>query len=137
MPRAVFDTVVFVRTLINPFGVWGRLIFQHGHAYTLIISPPVVEEILEVLHRPELTRRFRSLVGLDVARVIEILDDAEAVELHNVPAVSRDPKDDKFLATAVAAGAEYLVTEDNDLLVLDSYRGLRIVTAGRFLALVE
>ena len=137
MPRAVFDTVVFVRALINPFGVWGRLIFQHGHAYTLIISPPVAEEILEVLHRPELTRRFRSLAGLDVARVIEILDDAEAVELHNVPAVSRDPKDDKFLATAVAAGAEYLVTEDNDLLVLDPYEGLRIVTAGRFLALVE
>jgi len=26
MPRAVFDTVVFVRALINPFGVWGRLI---------------------------------------------------------------------------------------------------------------
>lgn len=137
MPRAVFDTVVFVRALINPFGVWGRLIFQHGHAYTLIISPPVVEEILEVLHRPELTRRFRSLVGLDVARVIQILDDAEAVELHDVPAVSRDPKDDKFLATAVAAGAEHLVTEGNDLLVLDPYRGLRIVTAGRFLALVE
>ena len=137
MPRAVFDTVVFVRALINPFGVWGRLIFQHGHAYTLIISPPVVEEILEVLHRPELTRRFRSLVGLDVARVIEILDDAEAVELHDVPAVSRDPTDDKLLATAVAAGAEYLVTEDNDLLVLDPYEGLRIVTAGRFLALVE
>ena len=76
MPRAVFDTVVFVRALINPFGVWGRLIFQHGHAYALIISPPVVEEILEVLHRPELTRRFRSLAGLDVARVIEILDQA-------------------------------------------------------------
>ena len=37
----------------------------------------------------------------------------------------------------MAAGAEYLVTEDNDLGVLDPYEGLRIVTAGRFLALVE
>jgi uncharacterized protein len=137
MPRAVFDTVVFVRALINPFGVWGRLIFQHGHAYTLIVSPPVVEEILEVLHRPELTRRFRSLIGLDVAQVIAILDDAEAIELQNVPAVSRDPKDDKFLATAVAARAEYVVTEDNDLLVLDPYEGVRIVTAGQFLTIVE
>src|SRR5688572_5740759 len=120
MPRAVFDTVIFVRALINPHGIWGRLIFQHGRAYTLIISPPVVEEILDVLHRPELTRRFRSLVGLDVARVIAILDHAEAVELQDVPAVSRDPKDDKFLATAVAARADYVVTEDNDLLVLET-----------------
>jgi predicted nucleic acid-binding protein len=93
MRRTVFDTVVFVRALINPFGVWGRLIFEHGDAYTLIVSPPVVEEILDVLHRPELTGRFRSLAGLDVARVIAILDHAEAVELRDIPAVSRDPKD--------------------------------------------
>jgi uncharacterized protein len=137
MPRAVFDTVVFVRALINPLGIWGRLIFQHGHAYALIISPPVVEEILEVLHRPELTSRFRSLAGLDLARVIEILDQAEAVELQDVPAVSRDPKDDKFLATAVAARADYLVTEDDDLLVLGAHHGIPIVTASQFLAIVQ
>jgi uncharacterized protein len=137
MPRAVFDTVVFVRALINPLGIWGRLNFQHGHAYALIISPPVVEEILEVLHRPELTSRFRSLAGLDLARVIEILDQAEAVELQDVPAVSRDPKDDKFLATAVAARADYLVTEDDDLLVLGAHHGIPIVTASQFLAIVQ
>ena len=137
MLRAVFDTVIFVRALINPHGIWGRLIFRHGHAYALIISPPVVQEILEVLHRPELTRRFRSLEGLDLARVIEILDHAEAVEVETVPAVSRDPKDDKFLATAVAARADYLVTEDNDLLVLDAHQGIPIVTASQFLAIVE
>ena len=137
MRKAVFDTVVFVRALINPFGVWGRLVFEQGHAYTLIVSPPIVAEILEVLHRPELTRKFRSLVGLDVARVVEILDHAQAVTVHDVPAVSRDSKDDKFLATAAAAQADFLVTEDNDLLVLDTYQGCRIVTAGRFLATLE
>jgi hypothetical protein len=41
-----------VRALINPHGIWGRLVFQRATAYALIISPPV-EEILEVLHRPE------------------------------------------------------------------------------------
>jgi putative PIN family toxin of toxin-antitoxin system len=137
MLRAVFDTVVFVRALINPFGIWGRLIFQHGHAYSLIISPPVVEEILEVLHRPELTRRFRSLTGLDLAQVIEILDQAEVVEIQDIPAVSRDPKDDKVLATALAGRADYLVTEDNDLLVLGAHHGIPIVTASQFLASVE
>ena len=50
MLRVVFDTVIFVRALINPHGIWGRLIFQHADAYTLVISPPVVAEILEVLH---------------------------------------------------------------------------------------
>lgn len=137
MPRVVFDTVILVRALINPHGVWGRLIFQYAHAYTLVVSPPIVAEMLDVLHRPELTRRFRSLVGLDVARAIEILDSAEAVEIEDVPAVSRDPKDDKFLATAVAAHADYLVSEDNDLLVLGAYQDIPIVTAGQFLKVVE
>jgi putative PIN family toxin of toxin-antitoxin system len=137
MPRAVFDTVVFVRALINPHGIWGRLIFQHTTAYALIISPPVVEEILEVLHRPELTRRFRSVAGLDLTRIVDILDRAEAVAIDDVPPVSRDPKDDKFLATAIAARADYIVTEDNDLLVLGAHQGIQIVTAGQFLAILE
>ena len=137
MRRVVFDTVIFVRVLINPHGIWGRLIFQYGHAYVLIISPPVVEEILEVLHRPELTRRFRSLEGLNLTRMIEILDQAEVVEVQSVPPVSRDPKDDRFLATALAARADFLVTEDNDLLVLGAHRGTPILTASQFLAIVE
>jgi putative PIN family toxin of toxin-antitoxin system len=126
-----------VRALINPHGVWGRLVFQHGAAYTLVVSPPVVSETLEVLHRPELTRRFRTLLGLDLARILEILDRAEVVEIEEIPAVSRDLKDDKFLATAAAAQADFLVTEDNDLLLLDPYEGCRIVTARRFLAALE
>jgi putative PIN family toxin of toxin-antitoxin system len=137
MLRVVFHTVVFVRALINPHGIWGRLIFQHADAYTLVISPPVVAEILEVLHRPELTRRFRSLADVHLVRVIEILEQAEAVDVDEVPPVSRDPKDDKFLATALAGAADYLVSEDQDLLVLGEHHGIPIITASRFLTLLE
>src|SRR4051812_2367849 len=101
--------------LINPHGLWGRLVFQRADAYDLIVSPPVLQEIVEVLHRPELTRRFRSLAGLDVRQVIHMLGRAEMVEIDEIPTVSRDRKDDKFLATAAAAGADYLVSEDNEL----------------------
>jgi uncharacterized protein len=82
-------------------------------------------------------RRFRSLAGVNLAQVIDILDRAEVVEVDDVPPVSRDPKDDTFLATAVAARADYVVTEDNDLLVLGAHQGIQIVTAGRFLAVLE
>ncbi len=47
--------------------------------------------------------------------------------------VCRDPDDDKFIACALAARAEFLVTEDQDLLALDGYEGLRIVTPAQFL----
>ncbi|MGH2534243.1 MAG: putative toxin-antitoxin system toxin component, PIN family [Thermomicrobiales bacterium] len=52
------------------------------------------------------------------------------------PPISRDPNDDKFLATALAAHADFLVTEDNDLLVLGDYQGVRIVDARTFLSLL-
>ena len=137
MPRAVFDTVIFVRSLINPYSLWGRLVFQHADAYQLIVSAPVLREILEVLHRPELTSRFRSLAGLDVARILRTLEQAEAVDVDEVPPVSRDPKDDKFLATARVGRADYLVSEDQDLLVLGTHGTTRIVTAAHFLAILE
>lgn len=137
MLKVVFDTVVFVRSLINPHSRWGQSGFIHHHQYRLFLSQPVILEILDVLRRPELTRKFRSLRGMDMARVIEILGQAEIVEVSATPAaVSRDFKDDKFLATARAAGAEYLVSEDEDLLVLGEYEGVRIVDTAVFLKIL-
>jgi predicted nucleic acid-binding protein len=45
----------------------------------------------------------------------------------------RDPDDGKFLETAIAGEADCLVTGDGDLLVLDPFRGLRIVAPRAFL----
>ena len=42
--------------------------------------------------------------------------------------LSRDPDDNLFVATAIAAGAEYLATQDRDLLVLEKPFGVAIVT---------
>jgi hypothetical protein len=38
--RGVFDTVVLVRGLINPFSWCGRLVFEHATDYVIIVSPP-------------------------------------------------------------------------------------------------
>jgi predicted nucleic acid-binding protein len=45
----------------------------------------------------------------------------------------RDPKDDKFLSLALAAGADCIVSSDADLLALHPYRGIAIVTPAVFL----
>jgi predicted nucleic acid-binding protein len=104
MPRVVFDTVVFVRALINPHGRWGQLVFQHFPRYTLIISRPVVVELLDVLRRPEVARRFRVFPGLDSDRLLALIGQAEVVDVGEVPLVSRDPNDNKLLAITRAAG---------------------------------
>jgi putative PIN family toxin of toxin-antitoxin system len=136
MPLVVFDTMVFVRGLINPRSIWGRLLFHYCERYSLVFSQPLVIELLDVLRRPEVHRKFRTVAGLDLRRVLQIIGEAAWVDVTDVPLVSRDPKDDKFLATAKAAGAAYLVSEDQDLLVLGSYEGVRITSASSFMRLV-
>lgn len=134
MLRVVFDTVILVRAIINPAGLSGRLIFSSFDQYQLVVSPSLVKEYMDVLHRPEITRRFRSTEGIDVRRAIELIGRAEMFEPENLPAMSRDAKDDKVLAVAQVAGADYLVSEDQDLLTLVEYEGTRIVDARTFLA---
>ena len=51
--------------------------------------------------------------------------------------VRRDPADNKFLECAVAGKAQYLVSGDQDLLSLRSFRGIPVVTVSEFLAIVE
>lgn len=49
-----------------------------------------------------------------------------------IPVVCRDADDDEVLALAVAAGCGWVVTGDKDLLVLDGYEDIRIVTVRQF-----
>jgi putative PIN family toxin of toxin-antitoxin system len=135
--RAVFDTNVFLRALINPHSRCGRLLGEFAADYELVFSPAIVREVLEVLHRPRLRAKFPQITQLDVTRIIALFEQAVVVEPRDVPAVSRDPDDDKFLACARAAGAAYLVTEDKDLLVLENYEGVRICQPAEFIALLE
>ena len=57
-----------------------------------------------------------------------MLIEADRFELDEIPAVCRDPNDDKILATAFAGGADFIATEDKDLLDMIEYKGVRIVT---------
>ena len=133
----VIDTVVFVRSLLNPHSYSGRLIFAHADEYRLILSAPIVREIVEVLRRPEITSKIRFVAGMDTRRVLDLLSQAELVEVSDISQVSRDPKDDKFLATAVLGGADYVVSEDRDLLDLGEYQGIKILDVATFLKILS
>ncbi len=137
MVSAVLDSVVFVRCLLNPRSLRGRLVFDHEADFELIVSEPVREEIVRVVARPELTRKYRFVAGKGRETVLRWLAAATLVQVTDMPRVSRDATDDKFLATAKAARADFLVTEDEDLLVLGEYEGTRIVDTRTFLRQLE
>lgn len=137
MITVVFDTVVLVRSLINPYSWWGKIVFTHASKYRLFVSKPVLAELFEVLQRPELTRLFRAIEGLNKDKIIEIVSRAEVVDVPSIPLISRDVKDNIFLATAKAANADFLVSADRDLLDLKTYEGVKIIDAEAFLHILE
>ncbi len=60
-------------------------------------------------------------------KVVEMIDTSEIIN------VCRDPKDDKLLELATSGNADFLVTGDKDLLVLNPFRGVEIITPRKFL----
>jgi uncharacterized protein len=135
--RIVLDTVVFVRALINPKSRAGRLLFEFADSYTLIVSKQTAQELLEVIHRPELTAKYKSLGKVNIPRVIDLLSQAEAVKIGTPPSVARDPKDNIFVATALEGHADYLVGEDKDLLVLGTSAGVPLINLQTFLEILD
>lgn len=135
--RAVFDTVVFVRALINPHGRWGRLLFGYCDRYVLVLSPEIVREILDVLYRSSLRERFPQIDEVAVDRALAIIEAAEVVEPAKQLAVCRDPNDNKFFECALEGGAAYIVSEDKDILDVGAYEGIRTVSASQFMELID
>jgi putative PIN family toxin of toxin-antitoxin system len=136
--RAVLDTVVFLRALINPHGRWGRLLFDLSDRYVVVLSPEIIEEILSVLYRASLRKRFPVMA--EPARlelILAVMERAEVVEPQEKVSVCRDAADDKFFECALEGHADCIVTEDKDILAVAEHRGIKTMTAEEFMALLS
>lgn len=135
-PEVVLDTVVLVRGLLNSYGVWGRLIFDHAAQYQLVIAPALLTAYLEVIARPELTRKFKRLPG-HVRDLLDLRARAETSTSAVLPGFDRDPNDAHVLANAVRGGVDYRISAGNDLLDVGEYQGIPILGAAAFLRLLD
>ncbi len=136
-PAVVIDTQIFLRAAARRTSLAHRLVFDMRDSYELVTSPDTTAEVKDVLMRSELRAKFSALTDEIAHEVFAILDTARQVALDDVPSISRDPKDDIFLACVVRNRAQYLVTEDKDLLVLDPFENIRILTALDFFKLIQ
>jgi putative PIN family toxin of toxin-antitoxin system len=95
-----------------------------------------VDDVAAVLTRPKIRRKYR-IPPEDLEAFLHLLRvDSHPLPHGPAPRVCRDPSDDALLGAAVAGGAEYLVTGDKDVLAVARYRGVTILTARDFLALL-
>lgn len=125
MTRAVLDT----NTIISGLFWQGppRIVLNEAalKTFALLISDELITELDEVLSRQKFSKlrtalgKSASEITSDLLTVIELVPPAE-IPHHAV----RDPKDRKVLACAVGGQADYIVSGDKDLLVLDSFQSI-------------
>lgn len=128
----VFDASTIVSAALKVDSVPERALLRAENVDVFALSAAVETEIAAVLNRPKfaaaIPRRRRE-------RFLRILREA-AIWFEPVIRVAdcRDAKDNKYLELALAAGADIIVSSDDDLLVLDPWRGIRVIRPAAYLA---
>jgi len=135
--RVLLDTNQLVSSLLTKVGLQRQLIDRwRDRAFLLLLGPEQAEQVGGVLARQKIARKYQ-IPAADRSAFVSLLR-TEAVTLPPAepPGVCRDADDDRLLGCAAAAGADYLVTGDTDLLTVGRFKQTMIVDARAFLALL-
>ncbi len=136
----VVDTNVLIRATFRKRSPVSLRIYQAIKEQTCILatSSAILAEIREVISRdyiialthstPAQRTRFMHELG-----EISLLTSGQGI----VTQKSRDREDNKFLVCASEAQADYLITSDEDLLVLKTFEKTRIISPHEFVGLLE
>lgn len=129
---ATLDTNVLASGFLSPLASPGQIIdaCEQG-AFELALSGHILNELEHTWQSEYFVRRL-SADQLGRARSL-LRRRARMVDLSvTVSGVATHPEDDRVLATAVSAWADYLVTGDRKLQALGAYEGVRIVSPREF-----
>ena len=129
------DTNIFVSGTILSYGVPFEILRSwQRQEFILVTSEAIISEIQRVLRYPRIRNKY-SVTEEDIWRLMTSLHRDAIVTLgsYEVRGVPSDPDDDKFLACALEAQADYIVTGDPDLLSLKYYHGVNIINPKDFL----
>ncbi len=131
MIRFVFDTNTIVSALLFRQSVPRQAFDRALSSGTILTSEPLVMELSRVLA----LERFDSYVSLEERNEFleALILNSDLVEITESVQACRDPDDDRILEVAVNGAAAYIVTGDSDLLVMNPFRGVEILTPAELL----
>ncbi|MEI8133529.1 MAG: putative toxin-antitoxin system toxin component, PIN family [bacterium] len=129
--RIVVDTNVIVSATLKKHST-PRKVINHIYSHSiLLISPETVKEIEEVLLRPKLDKYVHVQDRIYFFRRLIVM----AVEIETTSRITDcpDAKDNKFLELAIDGRATLIISGDGDLLDMNPYRGINIISPSEFI----
>ena len=127
--RLVVDTNVFVSAALKDISWPGNTLRWLSKYGGLLKSTATEREVMQVLQRPYFAPKIAPFFLDNLRRMFAA---AELVTITERITACRDPHDDKFLELAVNGHADVIISGDADLLVLDTFRGIPIITPAAF-----
>jgi putative PIN family toxin of toxin-antitoxin system len=138
MMQVVLDTNLIISGMFWMGLPHDVLLLAYQHKMQALTSEPLIEELKDVISRDKFNKNLKRLQKTPDDMINLYLSHVLVIEPSEVPqGTVRDLKDDKIIACAVGGQANYIITGDDDLLVLKQYQAIHIVTASQFLTIIK
>lgn len=136
-PRVVLDSNVIISSLLRTNGKASRIInLWKKHYFDLITSDYILSEVKKILQDKQLAKKYRFNPVKQARLLSQLTHFSTIIEFKKPVRLGRDKNDIPILSAAIQGNADYLVTGDQDLLVLAKNKlvmPLEILTPTAFL----
>jgi len=130
--RVVYDTNVLAPILLRRGEILKLKHQVKNNNVTVITSEFILDELAEVLRlRLGMTKQRAKASSRAFIKISQV------VKPTIIEPVTRDPDDDYILSTAIAGKANYIVTLDEDLLVIKEYEGIKIINPTELVKILQ
>jgi putative PIN family toxin of toxin-antitoxin system len=137
--KAVIDTNVMVSVAFAKQGLAKELKNMiTDEDFILVTTKKILKELYQVLHYPRIIKRFTPSED-DINEFIGLIVEKALITegLYSADGITEDPADDMFIACALEAKADYIVTRDPHLRNLKHFHGIQIVDVTTFIKKVK
>ena len=140
MHKVVLDSTVLVSAFLAKTGVSAKLLHKaKDGGFDICLAEEILEEVQRALLQYQ---KIRKRYHYSDQTVIQFVQNLRIVahlitELPSIEVVNSDPNDNMVVACALKAQADYIVTRDNDLLSLENYEDIKVVTPEKFMGILR
>jgi putative PIN family toxin of toxin-antitoxin system len=127
----VFDTNIFISAFVIPGSLAEKAILKIIEKEdSLLVSVHTIDEVLSVLSSKfGRDREGLSHVAVTLSELAELVKSARRIKLL------KDEPDNRILECAIYGKADFLVTGDKEILRLQEYKGVKIISLKEYLEL--